>query len=162
MMSHPLTDLARHGYLALAIVVFLEAVGLPVPAAIALVAAGTASMAHTMRAEFALPLAVAATLAGDILMYFAGRFSGWWMLGLLCRVSLNPEGCILNSAQRFHRRGKLTLVVAKFIPGINTMAPPMAGSMRMPFWRFVQYDFAGAAIYVLTWFGLGFLFADII
>src|SRR4051812_43622780 len=125
MISHPLTDLAHHGYLALAIVVFLEAVGLPVPAAIALVAAGTASMAHSMRADVALVLAIAATLVGDTLLYVTGRLSGWWLLGLLCRVSLNPETCILNSAQNFHKRGKLTLVVAKFIPGVNTMAPPM-------------------------------------
>lgn len=159
---HPLTDLAKHGYIALATVVFLEAVGLPVPAAVALIAAGTAAAGHTMRADVALLLAFAATMAGDILMYWAGRASGWWMLGVLCRVSLNPEACILSSAQRFHRRGRMTLVIAKFIPGLNTMAPPMAGSMRMRLNRFLQYDAAGAAIYVLAYFGVGFIFGGII
>ncbi|HZU22614.1 MAG TPA: VTT domain-containing protein [Terriglobales bacterium] len=159
---HPLANLARHGYLALALVVFLESIGLPVPAALALIAAGTAAVSHAIAARYALPLALGATLAGDLLLYLAGRLSGWWLLGVLCRVSLNPESCILKSAQRFHRRGKLTLVVAKFIPGINTMAPPMAGSMRMPFLRFLQYDLAGAAAYVGAYFAVGYAFAGVI
>src|SRR5215469_2786490 len=162
MMSHPLSDIARHGYIALGIIVFLEAIGIPVPAALALIAAGAAAAAHDMRAELALGFAFAAILAGDTLMYMAGRLSGWGMLSLLCRVSLNPESCIWGSAQRFHRRGKLTLVLAKFIPGINTMAPPMAGSMRMRLMRFLAYDSAGAAIYVLGCFALGYVFGGVI
>lgn len=159
---HPLSELARHGYAALAVVVFLEAIGIPVPAAIALIAAGTAAAAHSMSAELAVVLALSAMVAGDTIMYVVGRLSGWWMLGVLCRLSLNPESCILRSAQRFHRRGRITLVFAKFIPGINTMAPPMAGSMRMPIWRFLQFDSAGAALYVFGYFGLGFIFGDIL
>lgn len=162
MMLHPLTDLARHGYLALAIAVFLEAIGLPIPAAIALVAAGAAALSHAMRADVALSVAIAATLAGDILLFVAGRLSGWWLLGMLCRLSLNPETCILHSAQRFHRRGKLTLLIAKFIPGVNTIAPPMAGSMQMPLARFLIYDFAGSVLYAGAYFGLGFLFGGVI
>src|SRR5215469_8999819 len=145
MFSHPLSDLARHGYAALAVVVFLEAIGIPVPAAVALIAAGTASAAHSMRADLALALALCAMVAGDSVMYWIGRLSGWWMLGVLCRLSLNPESCILRSAQRFHRRGRITLVFAKFIPGINTMAPPMAGSMRMRYLQFLRFNSAGAA-----------------
>ena len=162
MISHPLTDIARHGYLALVVVVFLEAIGLPVPAALALIAAGAAAVSHNMRADFAVLLAIAATLAGDILLFVTGRLSGWWLLGMLCRVSLNPESCILHSAQRFHRRGKLTLLIAKFIPGVNTMAPPMAGSMRMPLAQFFLYDVGGAIIYVGAYFALGFAFGRFI
>lgn len=159
---HPLTDVARHGYLALAVALFLESVGLPIPAAIALVAAGTASLAQNMRAELALPLAIAATVAGDVLLFLTGRLSGWWLLGMLCRVSLNPESCILKSAQRFHRRGRLTLVIAKFIPGVNTIAPPMAGSMQMSVGRFLFYDIAGAVLYVGAYFAVGFAFGGVI
>jgi hypothetical protein len=59
----------------------------------------------------------------------------------LCKVSVNPETCILRSAESFYKRGKTTLVVAKFIPGVNTMGPPLAGSMKM---RFSQRDFLKA------------------
>jgi membrane protein DedA with SNARE-associated domain len=159
---HPLTDVARHGYIALAVAVFLEAIGIPIPAAIALIAAGAAAMSHSMRGDFAFVLAVAATVSGDILLFITGRVSGWWLLGMLCRLSLNPESCILHSAQRFHRRGKLTLVLAKFIPGVNTMAPPMAGSMRMPLLQFFLYDLAGAIVYVAAYFSLGFVFSGVI
>ena len=57
---------------------------------------------------------------------------GWGLLGFLCKLSVNPETCILRSAESFYKRGKATLLFAKFIPGINTMAPPLAGSMQMP------------------------------
>jgi rhodanese-related sulfurtransferase len=98
-------------------------------------------------------------ILADILMFLVGRHTGWWLLGLLCRVSLNPESCILRSADSFYRRGRMLLVFAKFVPGINTMAPPLAGSMNMRFGQFLRLDFAGAALYIGSWFALGFLFS---
>jgi rhodanese-related sulfurtransferase len=78
---------------------------------------------------------------------------------VLCRVSLNPEACVLRSADSFYRRGRKLLVVAKFIPGINTMAPPLAGSMQMRFLPFLRLDLAGAALYVGCYFGIGYVFS---
>src|SRR5205085_4135136 len=77
-----------------------------------------------------------------------------------CRLSLNPESCILRSADSFYRRGRLVLLFAKFVPGINTMAAPLAGSMRMPFSQFLGLDFAGASLYVGGYLGVGFLFSS--
>lgn len=148
---------ARHGYSLLALLVFMEAVGVPVPAAIALLVAGAASAWHVMNPVTAFALALVAMVVGDWLMFLVGRHSGWALLGFLCRLSMNPETCILRSAESFYKRGKSTLVIAKFIPGINTMAPPLAGSMRMPVWRFLRYDIAGAALYIAAYFGAGFL-----
>jgi hypothetical protein len=85
---------------------------------------------------------------------------GWALLGLLCRVSASPETCILRSAESFYKRGRSTLLIAKFIPGVNTMAPPLAGSMKMPFAQFLGLDFAGAALYALAYGGVGFLFGN--
>jgi rhodanese-related sulfurtransferase len=99
-------------------------------------------------------------LAGDTLMFFLGRYTGWWLLGLLCRVSLNPEACILRSADSFYRRGRTLLVVAKFIPGINTMAPPLAGSMNMRPLTFLRLDLAGALLYAGSYLVAGFIFSD--
>jgi hypothetical protein len=85
---------------------------------------------------------------------------GWSLLGLLCRLSANPESCVLRSAESFYKRGKTTLLVAKFIPGVNTMAPPLAGSMKMRPMQFLRFDAAGASLYILAYGALGFLFRD--
>jgi hypothetical protein len=85
---------------------------------------------------------------------------GWALLGFLCRVSINPETCILRSAESFYKRGKITLVVAKFIPGVNTMAAPLAGSMKMRYWQFLQLDLAGATLYAFTYLALGYVSRD--
>lgn len=154
------TLFTRHGYSLLALLVFFEAIGLPVPAALALLAAGAASALHIMHPLTALVLAIAAMVAGDAIMFWVGRTSGWALLGFLCRVSMNPETCILRSAESFYKRGKATLLFAKFVPGLNTMAPPLAGSMRMPPWKFLRFDTAGSLLYVLAYGGAGFLFSN--
>ena len=154
------TTLAQHGYLVLATAVFLEAVGFPVPAALALLIAGGVAAHGVLQVPYALGAALLAMLAGDTLMFLLGRYTGWWLLGILCRVSLNPESCILRSADSFYRRGRTLLVIAKFIPGINTMAPPLAGSMNMRLALFLRLDLAGAALYIGAFFGVGFVFGD--
>jgi membrane protein DedA with SNARE-associated domain/rhodanese-related sulfurtransferase len=152
--------LAQHGYVILIAAVFLESIGLPVPAALALLIAGAAAAHRLLLLPYALGGAVLAMLAGDSLMFLIGRYTGWWLLGALCRISLNPESCILRSADSFYRRGRQLLLIAKFIPGINTMAPPLAGSMNMRYTQFLPLDLAGAALYVGSYFGAGFLFSD--
>ncbi|HZS99836.1 MAG TPA: VTT domain-containing protein [Terriglobales bacterium] len=159
-MSDLISLISRHGYAIVAALVFAEAIGLPVPAALALVAAGAAVGGHVLHAPILLPLALGAMVLGDTLLFLAGKWTGWTLLGFLCKVSANPETCILRSAESFYKRGKTTLVIAKFIPGVNTMGPPLAGSMRMPFSQFVRYDALGAALYILAYFTLGFLGRD--
>ena len=159
-MDFLLTGLAQHGYTILFAAVFFETIGLPVPAAIALLIAGGASARGSLSAPLALGGAFATMLAGDTLMFFLGRYTGWWLLGLLCRLSLNPESCILRSADSFYKRGRTLLLFAKFVPGINTMAPPLAGSMNMRWTRFVALDAAGAALYIGAYWSAGFLFSD--
>jgi len=159
-MDSWISDLALHGYSILFAAVFLEAIGLPLPAALALLIAGGASARGSLHAPYALGGALLAMVAGDTLMFVMGRYTGWWLLGALCRISLNPESCILRSADSFYRRGRALLVVAKFIPGINTMAPPLAGCMNMGLLQFLGLDLAGAALYTGAYFGVGFLFSD--
>ena len=159
-MESLLSGFAQHGYAILFGIVFLEAVGFPVPAALALLIAGGAAANGALQVSYALFGAIAAMLAGDTLMFLVGRYTGWWLLGVLCRISLNPESCILRSADSFYRRGRMLLVVAKFIPGINAMTPPLAGSMNMRFWPFIRLDAAGAVLYIGACFGVGFVFSD--
>ena len=137
----------------------MEAVGFPVPAALALLIAGGASGSGSLSFPLVLAGSALAMIVGDVLMFLLGRHTGWWMLGFLCRLSLNPESCILSSADSFFRRGRTVLVFAKFVPGINTMAPPLAGSMNMRFGQFLWLDSLGTVLYVGTYLGVGFLFS---
>ncbi len=161
-MTDLVSLIAHHGYLVVFLGVLAEAVDLPVPAAIALIAAGAATAAHALQLPTVLALAIFAMLLGDSLMFVLGRYMGWGLLGLLCKISINPETCILRSADSFYRRGKTTLVLAKFVPGVNTMAPPLAGSMRMRYAQFLCLDAAGAGLYIAAYVVLGYVFRDFV
>ena len=96
-----LSGLAQHGYSILFAAVFVESIGFPVPAALALLIAGGASARGSLQGSYALGGSLIAMLAGDTLMFLMGRYTGWFFLGVLCRISLNPESCILRSADSF-------------------------------------------------------------
>jgi membrane protein DedA with SNARE-associated domain len=159
-MNDLLASISHHGYLFLAVVCFAEAIGLPLPAALALLTAGAVAAYGGLHFYLVFGIALLAMITGDVILYFMGRVSGWALLGLLCRLSANPETCILRSAEYFYRRGKQTLLFAKFIPGINTMSPPLAGSMKMRPGDFLQFDTIGAALYVGAYSLAGYLFSD--
>src|SRR5271166_3516456 len=159
-MTDLLSMISHHGYLLLAVICFAEAIGLPLPAALAILTAGAVAAYGDLHFYLVLGVGVAAMICGDLILYFTGRVSGWALLGLLCRLSANPETCILRSAEYFYRRGKLTLLFAKFIPGINTMSPPLAGSMRMKPGQFLTFDSLGAAIYIGAYTMAGYIFSD--
>ena len=159
-MTDLLILISRHGYLLLAAVCFAEAIGLPLPASLALLTAGAVAAYGQLHLHLVLLSGWAAMLCGDLLLYYTGRATGWALLGLLCRLSASPETCILRSAEYFYKRGKQTLLFAKFIPGINTMSPPLAGSMRMKPQQFVAFDAVGAAFYIAVYTLVGYIFSD--
>lgn len=162
MMNSVVAAILQYPYAVIFLVVFAEAIGLPLPAAVALVAGGAAASAHALSIPLAFLVAIVALLLGDVLLFLLGRHTGWGLLSFLCSLSMNPETCILRSAQSFYRRGRVTLILAKFIPGVNTMAPPLAGSMKMKFRQFLLLDFLGACIYVLAYGALGYVFRDFV
>jgi membrane protein DedA with SNARE-associated domain len=161
-MNDILSTLAHHGYAWIFFVILAEALGLPIPASIALVAAGAAIASHTLGFSGVLASAIVALLLGDSAQFWLGRAMGWSLLGFLCRLSMNPETCMLRSAESFYKRGKTTLVIAKFIPGINTMAAPLAGSMKMRFGQFLRFDLAGAVLYSGGYLLVGYLSRDVL
>jgi membrane protein DedA with SNARE-associated domain len=161
-MNNLLAAVSHHGYLLVFLMVFAEAAGLPVPGALALIAAGAAAAAHVLSAPVVLATAVVGMMLGDVMLFVLGRYTGWALLSFICGLSLNPETCILRSAESFYKRGRLTLLFAKFIPGINTMAPPLAGSMKMKLTQFLRLDLAGACLYILAYGGVGYLFRDVV
>jgi len=159
-MTDLLPLISRHGYLLLAAVCFAEAIGLPLPAALALLTAGAVAAYGQLHFYLVFLTGLVAMLCGDSILYFTGRATGWALLGLLCRLSASPETCILRSAEYFYRRGKQTLLFSKFIPGVNTMSPPLAGSMRMRTEQFLVFDAAGAALYIGAYALAGYIFSD--
>jgi len=152
--------MVHHGYALIFGILLAESVGFPFPASIALIAAGAGVASHTLSGPWLLFAALVGLVIGDTWQFWLGRYTGWALLGFLCRLSMNPETCMLRSAESFYKRGKLTLVVAKFIPGINTMAAPLAGSMKMRFGQFLRLDFTGSLLYTLTYLLIGFLCRD--
>jgi len=158
---HLMEIIARHGYAIVAIILFLAAAGLPLPASIVLLMAGAASHGK-LSLTIVFPVAWASAVFGDILLYFGGRYTGWWLLSGLCRFTMNPEACIFTSSAYFFRRGARTLLFAKWVPGLASMAAPLAGSLNMRFFRFIRLDAAGVAMYVAWWLTIGYLFSRFI
>ncbi|WP_321474155.1 VTT domain-containing protein [uncultured Paludibaculum sp.] len=147
----------RHGYGLMFAAVFLEQLGAPVPAVPVLMAMGAMAGLGYYSGSLALLAAVLATLGPDMLWYLLGRWRGDSILGFLCKLSLEPDTCVRTTTNAFDRWGPATLLVAKFIPGLSTVAPPLAGSARLPFARFVAFDAGGALLWSGSSLLLGFL-----
>jgi len=161
-MGDFLSLIVHRGYIVICLIMFAEAIGVPVPGAVALVAGGAAAAAGTLYGPAVGLFAVAAMLSADSLLYVLGSHMGWTLLKFLCRVSVDQETCVLRAAESFYKRGRATLLIAKFIPGASTMAAPLAGSMKMPFFQFLGLDFLGASAYALAYGAVGFMFRDFV
>jgi len=152
--------LIRHGYAVLFGWVLLEQMGLPIPAAPLLIAAGALARAGKMNLTFAVTLAFIAVILADLFWYSLGRYRGGRILKLLCRISLEPDSCVRRTENLFVRHGVRSLLVAKFIPGLNTAAPTLAGIFRMPVRRFMIFASLGAFFWVVTVTSLGLIFSE--
>jgi membrane protein DedA with SNARE-associated domain len=161
-MGGLLSRIAQHGYILISSIIFAGSLGVPVPAAVTLVVSGAAAASGALAPPAVFLVALASMLLGDSLLFVLGGYMGWGLLGFMCKLSRNPETCILRSAESFYKRGRTTLVIAKFIPGASAMIPPLAGSMKMPFAQFVVLDLIGTSLWVLAYGGVGFLFHDFI
>lgn len=152
--------LADHGASVLFWTVFLEQVGLPIPAVPLLIAAGALVGAGKMGVATALLVPVAASLPADLAWYYLGRVKGGHVLGFLCRLSLEPDSCVRDTENLFHQHGARALLLAKFIPGFSTVAPPLAGIIGMSATTFLWYDTIGAFLWVGASAGVGALFSN--
>jgi membrane protein DedA with SNARE-associated domain/rhodanese-related sulfurtransferase len=128
--------------------VLLDQLGVPVPAVPTLVVAGALAADHRLPAASLAGLAIAACVIADSVWYFAGRAYGGRVMTLLCRISLTPDTCVGDTQSTFERWGARALLVAKFVPGLSIVAPPLAGALRMGMARFVLFSALGAALWV--------------
>lgn len=159
-MNETIQFVMEHGYAVLLVWVFAEQIGLPVPSLPILLAAGALAGAGKMSYGAVVALAVAAAVVSDTIWYQIGRRRGIRVLQLLCRISLEPDSCVRNTENIFAKHGVRSLLVAKFIPGLNTAAPPLAGVVGMVFGRFLLFDALGSLLWAGSISGAGFYFSD--
>jgi membrane protein DedA with SNARE-associated domain/rhodanese-related sulfurtransferase len=160
-MSSVMGLLVRHAYMVLFGWVLLEQAGIPVPSVPLMLAAGTMSAAHKLHLAYALPVVLLASLISDSMWFFLGRAYGTKVMNVLCRFSLEAATCVEKTQGTMGRKGAFTLLFAKFVPGLSTMAPPIAGQARIPYWKFLIYDSAGSLIWGAAWLFAGRFFGDV-
>src|SRR5580658_1868446 len=148
----------RHGYAVLFFWILAEQGALPIPSVPLLLVCGALARAGHLSDAPILFYGVLACLIADALWFQIGRSRGTKILGFLCRMALEPDSCVRQTETGFLRYGVRFLLVSKFIPGMNALAAPLAGSSRAGWSQFLLYDSLGAGIFVSSWGTVGYLF----
>ena len=153
--------LIHHTYAVLFGWVLVEQGGIPIPSVPVMLAAGTMSAAHKLHLAYAIPIVMLACLFSDSAWYLLGKRYGSRVLDLLCRFSLEAATCVTRAESHLTKRGAVTLLFAKFVPGVSTMAAPIAGEAKMSYARFLSYDMGGTLIWAGAWLLAGRFFGDL-
>ena len=161
-MALPIHILLMYGYLLLFLWVFVEQIGIPLPATPVLLAAGALSAQGQISFIEALIVGVAASLTADSTWFLIGRRYGHHVLRILCKLSFEPTTCVRKTQDSFGRRRAVTLMIAKFVPGLATLAPPVAGENGMGFVFFLFFDGIGATLWVGAILAAGRFFGDLL
>jgi membrane protein DedA with SNARE-associated domain len=146
----------QYGYAVLAIWVFLDQLGVPIPAIPVLIAVGGLAGSGEFDLTTSLVVSTLASLPSDVIWYYTGRKRGGAVLRTLCRISLEPDSCVRTTENTFEKHGTRSLLIAKFIPGYQTLAPPLAGMAKVPFARFLAYSAIGAVLWSAVFLGVGY------
>jgi membrane protein DedA with SNARE-associated domain/rhodanese-related sulfurtransferase len=158
MTQHLLIALGTYGLSLVLLNVFIDQLGFPVPAVPTLVVAGGIAANGQLSLGGLFLGSVAACLVADCLWYLLGQLYGIRVLKTLCRISLEPDSCVSQTQGRFERWGVNSLIIAKFVPGLAIIAPPMAGAMRIGWARFVGLSSVSALLWVGAPLAIGMLF----
>ncbi len=158
-MHRTLEFLLHHGYVLLLGWVFAEQVGLPLPSMPLLLAAGALAGTGNLSFFASLFYVMLAAVTADSFWYLLGRRKGIKVLQLLCKISLEPDSCVRRTEGVFSKQGARSLLLAKFVPGLGTVAPPLAGIFHMRPQRFLLFDAMGSLLWGGTFLGLGYVFS---
>jgi membrane protein DedA with SNARE-associated domain/rhodanese-related sulfurtransferase len=150
-----------HAYAILFLWVLVEQLGVPVPSIPLLLTAGTLSATHRVSFATGLLAVVAACVISDSTWFALGRRFGGRVIRILCKLSLEASTCVAKTEGYFTRRGAETLLFAKFVPGLSTVAAPIAGQTGMPYLRFLLYDLSGTLLWSLSFLFAGRFFGDV-
>jgi len=159
-MNELLNFLVRHGYMLLFAWVLIEQLGFPVPSMPLLLAAGALAGAGRMSLSLVLVIPIVAAIFSDVIWFETGRRRGAHVLQWLCKISLEPDSCARRTQNIFNRFGLKSLVISKFIPGLNALAAPLAGMVRTEWPNFLAYDALGAMVWSGSYVLLGFAFSS--
>jgi len=159
MAQHIIELIAQYGLLLVFLNVLLEQAGVPVPAVPTLVVSGALAAIDRLPLPQLLGVAILACLLGDLAWYMAGRRFGSRVMRTICRISLSPDSCVKTSELRFQRWRGMLLLVSKFVPGLSTVAPPMAGAMGLTPAAFVLMDGLGSLLWAGLAIGIGYAFS---
>jgi len=160
-MAHHIIELiAQYGLLLVFVNVLVEQAGVPLPAVPTMIVAGALASTERLPLAGVVGVAVLASLLADYAWYAAGRHYGGGVMRTLCRISLSPDSCVKQSEVRFQRWRGGVLLVAKFVPGLSTVAPPLVGAMGLRSASFVLFDGLGALMWVSVAVSLGYIFAS--
>jgi membrane protein DedA with SNARE-associated domain/rhodanese-related sulfurtransferase len=151
----------RHAYSVMFAWVLVEQAGVPIPSVPLMLAAGTMSSAHKVHVALLIPLILLACLIADSIWWWLGRRFGSRVLDLLCRMSLDASTCVNRAQGSIARRGGVTLLFAKFVPGVSTIAAPIAGQSGMTYLDFAVYDTVGTLLWCIAWLFAGRFFGDL-
>ncbi|MRW91347.1 sulfurtransferase [Duganella sp. FT80W] len=157
-MANLILLLQEYGVLIVFGVVLIEQLGLPIPAFPILIVAGAMSVDGDTHWPVVLAVAIVACLISDYFWFRAGRYYGKRILKLLCKISLSPDYCVSQTEDNFNRWGPKALIVAKFIPGFNTIAPPLAGAMGTSNSTFLGFSVLGGLVWSGTGIAIGAFF----
>lgn len=158
-MHSTIEFLLHHGYMLLLGWVFAEQLGLPLPSMPLLLAAGALAGTNRMSFFAALFYVMLAAVAADSIWFYLGRRKGIKILQLLCKISLQPDSCVRRTEGVFAKQGARSLLLAKFLPGLSTVAPPLAGIFHMRARRFLLFDAVGSLLWGGTFLGIGYVFS---
>ena len=157
-MEEAIQFLIRHGLVALFVIMLADQLALPVPMDIFLLAAGGMVGTGTIAFLPTVATLLAAGVLGNALWYWLGRRHGNRILKFLCRISVEPDSCVRRTENLFTRYGVKALLVAKFVPGLNTVAAPLAGVSKVPFPRYLVFNTLGLLFWILPYLVLGMIF----
>jgi membrane protein DedA with SNARE-associated domain len=149
----------RHGYAVLFFWILAEQGALPIPSVPLLLVCGALAKAGHLSAAPILFFGVLACLTADSTWFQIGRSRGARILRFLCRMALEKDSCVRQTENGFVRYGVRFLLISKFIPGMNALAAPLAGSSGVGWGQFLLFDTLGAAIFVSSWGTVGYLFS---
>ena len=158
-MTHTIDFVVRHGYALLFFWILAEQGALPLPSAPLLLACGALAKDGRLSAHWIVLTGLAACLIADNIWFMLGRRRGAKVLRFVCRVSLEPDSCVRRTETAFLRYGIRSLLVAKFVPGLNAVSAPLAAISGVSFGRFFLFDSLGALIWIGAYGGLGYIFS---
>jgi membrane protein DedA with SNARE-associated domain/rhodanese-related sulfurtransferase len=150
----------NHGQSVIFLVVFLEQAGLPLPALPFLLSAGALAATGKFNPLLGIGVTVLACEVANTLWFYLGRYRGTQVLGLLCRLSLEPDSCVRRTQNAFTRYGLSGLLISKFVPGWNTVASPLAAMAGVPIERFLFVNGAGSLLYGACFIATGYFFSN--